>query len=316
MKKRAIVWLFASAAVLAAATGCGRGGMDDNSDGNSTDAKEEGTEQTPVDEVGTEYMADTENDTSQLGLGNAVEIPEGFEGELAESQAHGQLERVIADYCGISEDDYENVRYYYNYVDLNGDNKNEILALALGRDVDGINGNILLWMEDEGDALTTDSVRQSFRQVGAPVYISTQVTEGYRDLVIINNGGVAQTAADAGNTADAVDDSDREEWDEANDVGGAAAGAGARSVDSVPAADGTQTKTVLPAGAADENGIVPISMGHDYWLLTWTGEKYQDIGEGTLLDTMAGMEGTAILTNNIESDLVNDNYHFLGEAMK
>ena len=52
-----------------------------------------------------------------------------------------------------------------------------------------------------------------------------------------------------------------------------------------------------------------------YTLLVWTGEKYQELEEGAPLSGLGGYEGTAVLTNNLESDRINDNYHFLGESM-
>ena len=44
--------------------------------------------------------------------------------------------------------------------------------------------------------------------------------------------------------------------------------------------------------------------------------RIQELEEATAISSLDGYEGTAILTNNMESDIVTDNYHFLGEAMK
>lgn len=290
MKKRAMLLFFTSVLCMAFAAGCGRG-KQDNADGSHQTAQDtqQGGE---IDSTGTESAADSET-TSQLQLGNAVEIPESFDGELAETEAHPQLEKAIAEYSGVSEEDYGNVRYYYNYVDLNGDGRNEILALVLGQDVTGIDGNMLLWLDEPEDVnVTSHSIRQVFRQVGAPIYISNHMTEGYRDLIITEK----QAANGNGDRTKAVN----------------AANAG-RTV------DGEETSLDETAGLDEttgENGAEMISIEQTYFLSVWKGDKYQELEEATAISSLDGYEGTAILTNNMESDIVTDNYHFLGEAMK
>lgn len=260
MKKIVTLLLFFSTVLVAVLGGCGRKEqVEDNTTADIVNT-EESILQNQTEE---EFM--TNGDTSQLQLGYAVEIPEGFKGELAEKEAYGELEGAIAEYCNVAKEDYDDVRYYYNYVDLNGDSKEEILALVLGQEVSGIDGNVLLWLEKDGGKLTKESVRQSFAQVGAPVYISHHMTEGYRDLIITQNPDTAAVSARAGGNTEEIN---------------------------------------------------PISLGQTYRLLVWNGERYQNLEEGTVLEDIRDKEGTAILTNNIESDFANDNYHFLGEAMK
>lgn len=289
MKKNVTLWFFAALISVVLAAGCGRREQDGSN--GKADGQTKGTENSQaVDQTGTEGAMNTEEGTSQLQLGSAVEIPESFDGKLAETKAHAGLERAIADYCGVAQEDYPNVRYYYNYVDLNGDGKNEILALVLGQQVSGIEGNALLWLHDEENQdMTKDSVRQAFRQVGAPVYISNHMTGGYRDLIIADgqNGSFGiQTQVNEGNAGHT--------------------------------AEGENAPLGKTAGLDDttgQNGGTVMSV-QEYTLLIWTGEKYQEIEEGTALSDLAGYEGTAILTNNIESDFINDNYHFLGEGMR
>lgn len=244
MKKNVMILFLTLAVSTAALWGCGRTDTNDNNNNAANRGEVAGTEAI------TNENAETENNTtSQLQLGNAVEIPQGFTGELAETDAHGALEQVIAQYCNISEENYANVRYYYNYVDLNGDTKKEILALVLEENAKELEGNTLLWINAENENFTKDSVIQSFTKVGAPIYISNHMTEGYRDLIVTN-----------------------------------------------------------------ENKE-PEAMEHKYTKLIWNGGRYQDIHEGEAVEDLADYEGTAILTNNMESDFANDNYHFLGEAM-
>ena len=266
MKKR-LALLFLSAVLVSATGGCGRNGQILENPGEDL----ADTQESALPNQKKEELVTSTEDTSHLQLGNAVEIPEGFKGELAEKEPLMELERVIEEYCSVAKEDYDDVRYYYNYVDLNGDSKDEILALVLGQKVPGIDGNVLLWLKEDGGNLTKESVRQSFAQVGVPVYISHHMTEGYRDLIITQNSDTAAVSAGAGGS----------------------------------------TKEI----ALNEEAV-PISLGQTYRILVWKGDRYQSLEEGTVLDDIRDKEGTAILTNNIESDFANDNYHYLGEAMK
>lgn len=328
MKKKAVLLFFTASILATGIFGCGKT-KQNNTKENVTDNRVTATEEI----AGTESLVEgTENNTtSQLQLGNAVEIPQGWEGKLAETNAHGELEKAIAEYCNVADTDYQKVRYYYNYVDLNGDSKDEILALVLGNEVEGIKGNVLLWIEPGTDnSITKDSVKQAFSNVGAPVYISNHMTEGHRDLIVhrlnetvnaetINNGtttenttttkngttknGTTTTDGTKATTAGAVTTNEAAAT-KANDAGTATTKAKTNATDTT---NGTGTTT-----RANETAVTD----QNYTLLVWTGEKYQDVKEGTVLSTLEGHEGMAILTNDMESDLVNDNYHFLGEAMK
>ncbi len=317
MKKRAALLALSAITLAAAAAGCGRGDgqVKDNNTGMA------GTEDA-IDHTGTEAAVGTENGTSQLQLGNAVEIPVSFDGQLAETDAHERLERVITAYCNVPEEEYGHVRYYYNYVDLNGDSKNEILALVLGKDVEGIKGNVLLWMDAEDSGAGADAVWQAFKNVGTPIYISNHMTGGYRDLIIPEDANVVAGTEGAG--LDTVGGVSIEEQEEAvsattngtgvEGIGAGSAGADAAGTDAAGGSNPVEAAAQSDTSGAD--GLAPASVDQQYRLLLWNGERYQRIEEGQALFSLAGYEGLAILTNNIESDLVNDNYHFLGEAMR
>ncbi len=286
MKKRAVFLFLISAIFAAAAIGCGQKEQADSNDTNTT----ENGENFAVDSTGTEADLDTEG-TSQLQLGSAVEIPASFESRFAETEAHPQLEKAIAEYCSVPEADFGRVRYYYNYVDLNNDSQNEILALVLGQEVAGIDGNLLLWLDEpEDEKITSHSIRQAFRQVGVPIYISNHMTEGYLDLIITQDENAENGPAEG------------EEVNVEN---------GGRDV------DGEETSLQETAGLDETtgtNGAQLLSIDQTYLLLVWKGDKYQELEEGAPLSSLDGYEGTAILTNNTESDIANDNYHFLGEG--
>ena len=286
MKKRAVLLLLTSLMFAAAALGCGQKNRQDLAEDDTNTA---GTEEN-VDSVGTEAAMDTE-DTSQLQLGSAVEIPIGFEDLSAETDAHPQLEQAIAEYCGVAEGDYANVRYYYNYVDLNDDGEEEILAYVSGKEAPGIDGSLLLWLDESDDEkITAHSIRQAFRPAGFPVYISNHMTDGYQDLLITQNrdifgrSGTEEVNADnAGRTVDGEE----------------------TSLDETAGLDET----------TGVNGAEMLSVEQAYLLLVWAGDKYQELDEGTAVSSLDGYEGTAVFTNNIESDIAGGQYHLLGEGM-
>lgn len=314
MKKKVMILFFASAILTSALTGCGCGRG--NTGGNTNDNTNiNGTEEITQEEFGTETINDTENAGSQMQLGSAVEIPQGFDGQLAETEPHGQLERVIADYCGVAEEDYTNVRYYYNYADLNGDSKNEILALVFGENVTGIDGNVLLWIDGvDDDNFTKDSVKQSFANVSAPVFISNHMTEGYRDLILANYTDAADEAAGNANGNTQADNPDTvQARNQVQPKNAAAAQTGDAQADTTDTAQEGTAVTTSENGTEQPAGTA--SMGVGYRLLVFQGERYQTLEEGTALDSLDNYEGTAILTNDMERDMQNDNYHFLGEAL-
>ena len=314
MKKKVMILFFASAILTSALTGCGCGRG--NTGGNTNDNTNiNGTEEMTQEEFGTETINDTENAGSQMQLGSAVEIPQGFDGQLAETEPHGQLERVIADYCGVAQEDYTNVRYYYNYADLNGDSKKEILALVFGENVTGIDGNVLLWIDGaDDDNFTKDSVKQSFANVSAPVFISNHMTEGYRDLILANYTDTTDEAAGNANGNTQADNPDTvQARNQVQPKNAAAAQTGDAQTDTTDTAQEGTAVTTSENGTEQPAGTA--SMGVGYRLLVFQGERYQTLEEGTALDSLDNYEGTAILTNDMERDMQNDNYHFLGEAL-
>ena len=324
MKKKVMILFFTSAILTSALAGCGCGRGNTGADqDNNTNIN--GTEEMTQEEFGTETLNDTENTGSQMQLGSAVEIPQGFDGQLAETEPHGQLERVIADYCGVAQEDYTNVRYYYNYVDLNGDSKNEILALVFGENVTGIDGNVLLWIDGaEDDNFTKDSVKQSFTNVSAPVFISNHMTEGYRDLILANYtdaaAGNANGNTQADNNAPQANNNTTQDGTDTVQARNQVQPKNAAAAQTGDAqADTTDTSQEGTAVTTSENGTEQpagtASMGVGYRLLVFQGERYQTLEEGTALDSLDNYEGTAILTNDMERDMQNDNYHFLGEAL-
>lgn len=327
MKRKAIT-LFLTMAVAISAVGCGRGNDNKNNTGIVENTENKGAGNVGTESVMENTESGTENDFNQLQLGNALELPEGFEGAEGETDAHGDLEKLIAKHLNIGEENYKSIRYYYNYVDLNGDSKNEILAMVLGESLNDQGGNRLLWIDASGDNLTTDAILQEFQGVSAPVYISNHMTEGYRDLILCNNIGINNdTAPGAAGTENGTANGTNTA---AGTENGTANGTNTTAGTENGTANGTNTTagtdngnlgdTDTPAGANNGNTNGTSTMNGDksnsgYVLLKWNGNKYQEINEGTVLNDLTGYEGNAVITNDLERDYREDTYHFLGEAM-
>ncbi len=347
--KRKVFTLFLSTVIAMSAIGCGR--ANDNKDNTGS---VDNTENQGAGTIGSESVMEstengTESDFNQLQLGNALELPEGFEGAEGETDAHGELEQVIAQHLNIAEEDYQNISYYYNYVDLNGDSKNEILVMVMGERLNQDGGNRLIWLDASGDSLTADSILQEFTGISAPVYISNHMTEGYRDLILCNNIGMNNDITQD-NLGTGADDTGATDSNGAGTAEGNSAGTAEGN--STKTAEGNSTKTTEDnstkttegngAGTTEgnsagttENGATGTAAGNEgqttegngaigndsdrgrsgYVLLTWKGDKYQEIQEGTVLEDLQGYEGSAIITNDMSRDFREDTYHFLGEAM-
>lgn len=333
MKRRAIT-LFLTMTVVLSAAGCGRANDNKNSTGMVDNTENQGAGNVGSESVMPNTETGTEADFNQLQLGNALELPEGFEGTEGETDAHGDLEQVIAKHLNIEEKNYKDFRYYYNYVDLNGDSKNEILAMVLGENLNDQGGNRLLWIDASDSKLSEDSILQEFQGVSAPVYISNHMTEGYRDLILCNNIGInndtAPGAAGTDSTNDSTAGTDNGGNDNTAGTSNSADGAGTTDNNTAGTDNGAGTTnsnttgTDNGAGTTDNNtagtgsgtaNAAGTGNNSGYVLLVWNGNKYQEISEGTVLNDLQGYEGNAVITNDLERDYREDTYHFLGEAM-
>lgn len=111
-------------------------------------------------------------------------------GVQAESERNTKLEKIIIDYFEIPLKDLETTKYYYNYVDLDGDGKDEIFTVVMGPYSSGSGGSTALYVTetDSGDL----RVNQALTLIQTPVVISDNVTNGYKEIVVMNSGGGAK----------------------------------------------------------------------------------------------------------------------------
>ncbi|MTI65232.1 MAG: hypothetical protein FH753_01360 [Firmicutes bacterium] len=80
----------------------------------------------------------------------------------------------------------ENIRYYYNKVDLDGDGIDEIFAYVVGSFVCGTGGCSSVIFKQEGEEY---NLLARFSLVNNPIIISNNKTKGYRDIIMNVYGG-------------------------------------------------------------------------------------------------------------------------------
>lgn len=106
--------------------------------------------------------------------------------ESSETRRDKDLEKAIVEYLDYRED-YGDLVYYYNNVDLNGDDKKEIFVYLIGEYVSGTGGSTALIIESENYNVISD-----FTLVNNPIIISDEKTNMWNDIVMRVSGGGAE----------------------------------------------------------------------------------------------------------------------------
>lgn len=102
----------------------------------------------------------------------------------SETKRDVQLEKAFAKAYGLKQDD--EVRYYYNRMDLNGDGKLETIVYLSGPTLYGSGGcSAIIFKQVNGDY---EKLSQ-FTLVNTPIIISNNKTNGYKDIIMYVNGG-------------------------------------------------------------------------------------------------------------------------------
>lgn len=243
MKKKLAVVALALCVAGAALTGCGPAapaGEPDSQPENQTEI------QAPVSQP--EQEADhAEPAPAETGDSESVPeetmftswIPAGVEQIMAETEANPELEQAIIDYYEIPEESWETTKYYYNYVDLNRDGTEEILAVVMGPYTSGAGGSSLLWVFPNADM----AVNQSLTLINTPIIVTKEATNGQefgtKGLIVQRSG------------------------------------------------DGAETEFVL---------------------LTCSDGLYKEVNDGEVLESLEGVEGTAIICNDLIADMESGDY--------
>lgn len=119
-------------------------------------------------------------------------LPSGVEQLMAETKDLPELRQAIIDYYKIPEEYWEQTKYYYNYVDLNSDGSEEILAVVIGPYTSGSGGNSTLLLIPYADM----AVDTSFTLINTPIIVTKEALNGQKQgakgLIVLRSGGGAE----------------------------------------------------------------------------------------------------------------------------
>ena len=135
---------------------------------------------------------------------------------LSETASNSELEKALIDEFDLTDEQAKETRYYYNYVDLNGDGKNEIFAEVVGPYTSGSGGDSAAIFKDNNGILEEID---DFTLVRNPVIISSNKTNGWNDIICESSGegttkkyvvlkydGEDYSDVDESETIDSIDD--------------------------------------------------------------------------------------------------------------
>lgn len=120
------------------------------------------------------------------GFGQHSEEPNITSSIGFEKERNPEIEKALFEAYDLNETDDKATRYYYNFVDLNGDGINEVLVYIFGGKFCGTGGcDAVLFREVNGKY----HVVNYFEPVRNPIFISSKKTNGWKDIIFFNNGG-------------------------------------------------------------------------------------------------------------------------------
>lgn len=108
---------------------------------------------------------------------------------LSENEKNPQLEKALKEEYDLDEAAAKQTRYYYNYVDLNGDGKNEIVAEIVGPFTSGSGGDsVIIYTENNGILEEVDD----FSLIMNPIIISDEKTNGWNNIIVEYSNGSSE----------------------------------------------------------------------------------------------------------------------------
>ena len=174
MQKK-IITLLVLTTIIFNVTGCGSKNSKSNQNSNEI----------LTQEVGEEVI-----NTDDLFIGG---IPDSIVKLKSETEPNILLQKKIIEYYEIPEDYWEATKYYYNYVDLNEDGKEEIFVVVMGMYTSGTGGSSALWCDIEEDQI---NILQAFTLINTPIIIAkgNEDEENNNNCLILQRfGGGSET---------------------------------------------------------------------------------------------------------------------------
>ena len=132
-------------------------------------------------------LKDETSDKSNDGDNNIILVEnEKIAAVLSEKEANADLEKALRAKYDLDENSAKQTRYYYNYVDLDGDGTNEIFAEVVGPFTSRSGGdNAIIYKYSNG---ILEEV-EDFSLIRNPVIISEEKTNGWKDIIVESSGG-------------------------------------------------------------------------------------------------------------------------------
>ncbi len=134
---------------------------------------------------------------SLSGIGEEFGRAAGAENNLSEvtylnseTKRDVELEEVFSKEFGLKKG-VDSLRYYYNRIDLNDDQKPETFVYLVGPSVCGTGGCSALLLEEKDGGYTVKSL---FSLVRTPVIIQNETTNGWKNIVMYVAGGGIEPA--------------------------------------------------------------------------------------------------------------------------
>lgn len=140
---------------------------------------------------GAEIEADKTDGQGNVETQEPEKLSENIISVYAESEPNPELEKTIINYLQIPKEYFAKTKYYYNYVDLNGDGVDEIFVVVMGPYTSGTGGSTALHVivSPTGEM----NVNQKFTLIQTPIIISDKVTKGCKEIVVLRSGGGAES---------------------------------------------------------------------------------------------------------------------------
>jgi len=172
--------------VILSISACGNRALNSQTYTRPAKIKEEVTQKEPAQSEATYSETTGSKETSAANNSSTDEVPmlklpEGITGMKAESKPLKELRDLIIEDMEVPEEYFETTNYFYNYIDLNDDGKDEIFVMVTGPYTSGSGGSSALLLSENGGKL---HVVQEFTLINEPIIVSDKLDNGYHELIV------------------------------------------------------------------------------------------------------------------------------------